>query len=138
MGSIFEGDIEIVVHAAPEDLIETYFGVKFGEISTVVGETPSGETFKLGKEDLVAAIKEIGCWGVADQESTIHVWVSPECDFLELVRLLGHERGHLFAPQIEDAIEEENKADRYSDASTFAYKVATSIMASAKTGQEGE
>ena len=80
--------------------------------------------------DMVKNIKEMGCYGFANNKEEIHVWFESNVNMWDLIRMLGHEMGHLERPYKRDPMQEEIKADKYGDVAAGAFIIAKQLKKS--------
>lgn len=78
--------------------------------------------------DMVAGIKETGCYGCIGDDNVIHVWISPGADPRQVLTLLAHERGHAVRPHHRDDLADEVKADVYAACALYAYDKMLEIL----------
>jgi hypothetical protein len=81
---------------------------------------------------LIAAIKPVGCYGFAKNNTDICVWISKNASTLDIISLLAHERGHLIRPNHKDPMQEETKAELYGLCAEFAYRTYLDLDAMPK------
>lgn len=72
-------------------------------------------------------IAEHGIWGWT-HDNEMHIWVDRErAEDIEIISFFSHELAHHQKPNKRDYLQEEQKAEHYSDITRFAYKMFTKI-----------
>ena len=121
--------IEIVWYKNPEDVIGIMWGVsEFVDIQEICGLDMDGNYLKISVNEFLARVQKYGVWGFAHKETmTIHAWKKGDAEMENVLKVLGHEIGHLMGEQLEDEEAEENRADGYGTAASLAWRFATGV-----------
>ena len=122
-------DIKIVRYKTPEELLAAEYGMPIDELRLCKhgGFDSDGKEVEFDFNELIIAVKDMGCYGFAGNKLDIHVWISADANLVDVMNLLAHERGHLFRPFHRDLMKEEKKANLYGLCAEFACRVALNL-----------
>lgn len=115
--------IKIMRHNTLEELLAAEYDLPIEELRLCKhgGFDGNGKEWEFDFDELIAAIKSVGCYGFVKNNTDIHVWISKDANVVDIISLLAHERGHLIMPNHKNPIQEETKAELYSLCAEFAY-----------------
>ena len=86
-----------------------------------------------GKEeswDIQTAITDIrkgACWGWLEDKRVLHYYISARATLSQVIKMFGHELGHMQRP-FHRSLKEEQKADKYGSVVVAAYEIAVQAM----------
>ena len=129
-----ELDSEIVVsmirYETAEELLSKMWNTPIEELSScsMGGYDGDGKEYNFSFTEMIQNIKTMGCYAFANDKKEIHFWVDVAvCDPIDFVGMIGHEKGHLTKPFLDDEMEEEIKADGHGNSSAFAFRIYKDI-----------
>lgn len=127
--------IEGLSYNSVDECMAAFFQCRVSELKEVT------ESFEMlwagGKEegwDVQKAISDIrkrACWAWIEGKMVIHYYISKDATMTQVVKLFGHEIGHMQRP-FHRSLKEEQKADKYSNVAAAAYQIAIQAMDSIK------
>lgn len=123
--------IKIIRHKTLEELLVAEYDMSIEELKLCKhgGFDGDGKEWEFDFDELIAAIKPIGCYGFVKSNTDIHVWISEAASVVDIISLLAHERGHLISPNHRDPMREEIKAELYGLCAEFAYRAYLGLNA---------
>lgn len=133
-------ELSIVWHADPESILRAHWkpiaaaeGIDCEELCAgqFGGQTVEGEVVEFSLDDMIAGLREQGCWGFIDHNTnTIHAWAAPDCDRALLLHMLAHEVGHATGAHHRDELQEEMRAEQFGAVAAMAYRFMGDRMGS--------
>jgi len=125
--------MKIVQYESLETLLAAHFQTTVEDLrqSQHGGMTEDGREIEFTFEEMCENITIGGCYGFADQKNQeVHVWISKENPpaFETLLSLMSHEVAHNTGKQCEDDIEEEKRAEMFSDVAVKAYSMCKELL----------
>lgn len=125
-------ELSIVWHADPEAIVRSHWaevaeaeGISIEELlcCDMSGQTGDGEEVDFSHADMIAGIREQGCWAYVDHNTnTVHAWARPDCNPAFLLHMLAHECGHATGKHHPDELQEEFRAEQFGAVAAMAYR----------------
>ena len=123
-------DINIILYPTVESVLKESWGGEDITDSTFGFMNPDGSETdqEMDVDELCRNIKRCGIWGCVNNDGTIHMWIDKDVATKEdILSFFAHEIGHLHKPAKKDFLEEEMKAERYSDITKCAYQLYKAV-----------
>lgn len=117
-------NIKTIQHETVENLLAAEYNISIKKLKLCKhgGVDENGNEWEMDFDEIITAIKRMGCYGFTDNKTNIHVWISKKADPTDIINLLAHERGHLIKPNHRNLVKEEMKAEMYGLCAEFAYR----------------
>ena len=109
------------------ECLAAFFDCDANELDSLSGRFEmrweNGDESKWEVQEAIKKIRRKRCWGWIENKTMLHYFVRKSATMINLVKMFGHEIGHMQRPWHRD-LKEEQKADKYANTAAVAYTVA--------------
>ena len=107
--------------------LAAFFDCEVGELCSLSGRFEmrwaDGNESKWEVQEAIKKFRKKRCWGWVEDKTFLHYFIRKSATMVDLVKLFGHEIGHMQRPW-HRGLKEEQKADKYANMAAAAYCVA--------------
>lgn len=115
--------IRVAWYQSAREVLAAAMDIPLEELDGCMMECLDAATGKPTSID-VATLDDQPMWAFADTENfLIHAFAGPDVALGEVMRMIGHEIGHLVGTPCDDPIAEERRADAFGDVAALAYEL---------------
>lgn len=115
-------DFDVLIYNTPEEILNKFWGCDEDYEGDHGFNDGKGNEIILSHAETIDNIKEMGVWGFVGDKKDIHIWIDFDTvDDTNFMSFISHEIGHLQKPYKKDLMEEEMKAEHYSDITSCSY-----------------
>jgi len=121
---------DVVLYDSAESVWEAYWGSDFEDNGGFGGFDGKGNEIEMSQKEVINNIKQAGLWGFVSGKDELHIWIDfKTADTIDILSMFSHELGHFQRPHKRDVMQEEMKAEHYSDMTRCAYSLFETIRA---------